>query len=102
VPAHHDLRVLERWGVAEAVAGIAVLAAARADADTAAVLTGASEATYAEVEGQVIAPDASLAAPFLAKARRELADADWLAARDRGRGSSIEEAADRALEYARD
>jgi tetratricopeptide (TPR) repeat protein len=93
---------LELWGVAEAVAGVAVLAAARGDADTAAVLTGASEATYAEVEAQVIAPDASLAAPFLAEARRKLADADWLAARDRGRGLSIEEAANRALEYARD
>jgi predicted ATPase/DNA-binding XRE family transcriptional regulator len=82
---------LERWGMAEAVAGVAVLAAARRDAETAALLTGASEATYAEV-----------AAQFLAEARRSLGDRAWIAALDRGRGLSIEQAATIALDYERD
>jgi hypothetical protein len=93
---------LERWGVAEAVAGFAVLAAARGDAEVSARLTGASEATYAEVAAQVIAPDARLAAPYLADARHRLGDVEWSAALDRGRSLSIEEAAKIALDYPRD
>lgn len=92
----------ERWGVAEAVAGIAVLAAAGGDAETAAVLTGSSEATYAEVAAQVIAPDANLAAPYLDRARRALGKSGWSTALDRGRGLSIDEAVQIALSYARD
>jgi tetratricopeptide (TPR) repeat protein len=92
----------ERWGVAEAVAGFAVLAAAGGDAETAAVLTGSSEATYAEVAAQVIAPDANLAAPYLDRARRALGESGWSTALDRGRGLSIDEAVQIALNYARD
>ena len=90
----------ERWGVAEAVAGVAVLAAAHGDAETAARLTGASAATYAEVAAQVIAPDARLAAPFLARARRTLGEHGWSAALAHGGGLSIEEAARSAMAYA--
>jgi predicted ATPase/transcriptional regulator with XRE-family HTH domain len=90
----------ERWGVAEAVAGVAVLAAAHGDAETAAELTGASAATYAEVAAQVIAPDARLAAPFLARARMALGEHGWSAALARGGGLSIDEAARSAMAYA--
>ncbi len=90
----------ERWGVAEAVMGFAVLAAARGDAQTAAVLTGASEAAYAEVAAQVITPDASLAAPFLSQARNTFGESKWTAALAQGRELSIANAADMALDSA--
>jgi len=89
----------ERWGMAEAIAGVAVLAAARGDADTAAMLTGASEAALDEVAAQVIAPDASLAAPLLSHARITLGEPAWTAALARGHALPIDEAARTALDY---
>lgn len=88
----------ERWGVAEAVMAFAVLAAARGDAQTAGLLTGASEAAYAEVAAQAIAPDASLAAPFRSQARNTFGELEWTAALPQGRAFSIEDVADMALD----
>jgi non-specific serine/threonine protein kinase len=95
-----DLR--ERWGIAEAIRGFAVLAAARGDAETAAMLTGASDATYADVAAHFIAPDANLAEPFLHGARDTLGEREWAAAVGLGRALSTEQAVQFAMVDARD
>jgi predicted ATPase/transcriptional regulator with XRE-family HTH domain len=95
-----DLR--ERWGEAEAIRGAAVLAAARGDAVTAAMLTGASDATYADVAARVIAPDARLAEPFLRRARDTLGEPEWATAVAHGRALSIEQAVQLAVDDTRD
>jgi tetratricopeptide (TPR) repeat protein len=93
------LQLHERWGLAEAVAGAAVLAAAHGDSDTAATLSGASEASYAEIAAQVIVPDAMLGAPFLAEARSAIGEQRWLQAKAAGRLLAIEVAAKAALDW---
>jgi predicted ATPase len=98
---HTFVELRERWGVADAVSGFAVLAAVRGDAETTALLTGASQATYAEIATQVIAPDAILAAPFLAHARTTLGESRWVAAISEGRLLSIEQAAEMAFDRVR-
>ena len=87
----------ERWGAAEAVAAFAVLAAVCASAETAAELSGASEAAYAEMATRVMVPDADLGAPFMAHARAVLGETEWRRWVENGRGLSLEEAAQLAL-----
>lgn len=96
------LELRERWGQAEAVAGFAVLAAVDDDAETAAVLKGASETAYAEIASQINASEAKLGAPFLAHARTTLGESGWTAAVARGRRLAIEEAAQIALNPVRE
>lgn len=91
------LDLKERWGAAEALAGFAVLAAVRGNYTIAAVLTGASDAAYAQIATRVLAPDAALAAPFLAHARTMLGEGTWQQEVDSGRSLSIEDATDLAL-----
>lgn len=92
------LRLGERWGLAETVAGFAVLAAAGGQAEAAATLNGASEGTYADLSAQLIRPDAALGEPFLARARSTLGERRWQACAAHGRLLAIEEAARLALD----
>ncbi|QGN58038.1 tetratricopeptide repeat protein [Nostocoides sp. HKS02] len=87
----------EQWGVAEALAAIAVLAVTRGQPEAAAELTGASDATYAQISTRSIAPDAALAAPFLTHARTMLGEDRWHEAVLRGATMPIEEATRLAL-----
>jgi DNA-binding IscR family transcriptional regulator len=80
--------------------GVAVLAAARGDAETAATLTGASGAAYADVAAHLLAPDASLAEPFLSRARRSLGESEWVAAVEGGGALLMDEAAEIAMGHA--
>jgi len=91
------LNLEEQWGAAEAVAAFAVLASVCGHAETAAVLSGASEAAYAEMATRVMVPDAELGAPFVAHARAVLGETEWRRGVQGGRGLSVEEAAQLAL-----
>lgn len=88
----------EQWGIAEALAAVAVLAATRSQSEAAAVLTGASDATFAQISTRVIAPDAALAAPFLAHARTMLGEDRWHEATLEGATMPIEDVARLALD----
>jgi len=87
----------EQWGAAEAVAAFAVLASVCGHTETAAVLSGASEAAYTEMATRVMVPDAELGAPFVAHARAVLGETEWRRGVQGGRGLSVEEAAQLAL-----
>jgi predicted ATPase/DNA-binding XRE family transcriptional regulator len=72
------------WGVADALAALAVVRAASGDDEGAALLSGAANAAWERVGAKVLGPDANLGAAFLAGARARLGKSDWSAAERRG------------------
>ncbi|MFN2561917.1 MAG: helix-turn-helix domain-containing protein [Jatrophihabitans sp.] len=92
------MAVAELWGTAEAVMGVAVVAAALGDVETAATLAGATDAAYAEMAVHLIEPDAALARRVLDACRVSADEATWSTAWAEGRTLSVEDAARIALD----
>lgn len=94
------LEAAEPWGLAEAVAGTAVVAAALGEHDLAGSLFGASEAAHELIGAGVLPPDVLIARGIVEAARSSAGEARWSAAVAEGRTRSIEEAARAAVGWA--
>jgi hypothetical protein len=83
------LELEDRWGVAEALARVSAVLAARGEGQRAARISGASEALQATIAINPMPEDEAMIAPYLALARAKLGPPAWDAARDEGRSMPL-------------
>ena len=88
----------ERWGLAEAIDAVATLEAARGEARTAAILSGAAEQAWATIASRRLAPDRAIAAPLLEDVRASIGRAEWDASLAEGRRLGLQAAVALALQ----
>ena len=77
---------------------MATLEAARGEARTAAILSGAAEQAWATIASRRLAPDGAIAAPLLRDLRAATGTADWDASLAEGRRLGLSAAVALALQ----